>query len=761
MRSDEIAWPLSASIVRRALIVWLGIPHPADGSSRDLIMAEEPSALIVRRVMRRLEEIQEQVAGRLVEYIDWSPRPGQPADEERARIAGAVNSQINLAALTQDDLRGTGYDPVAVAGLIRARTASDRQLTRHLSPSGQALYESMVNASAAIFVAVARAAAPGARNVIKALAEDDYIRDRVRNALVHLPSRFHNDPEDTEQLYRTHLADSLDRVELVGFPLARRIGQEQLTATFIRPDVRLHSTPVPVDWALADQPRLFLHGPAGSGKTSILKWLAVAVARRHGDGLLAGLADTLPLYIQVRQLVPGRLSTELSELAFSQPTAALIAGRLRTRAATGSLLLLVDGLDETRPADRAPILNWLGELVRRYPECRYVVTSRNDVAEELLPPRFTPARVLPLERDGIMRLVRQWLGALTDGDPPAATKQARRLIDLIDDDGRLGELASSPLMCALITVLYTQRGNSALRGPSIHEPLAEMLAMRRDNERAIGDSGRWTYRTVRQLLMALATAMVFRGSDELAEPEVLDILEREFADRPEIHDTPAVAYEHLRTRVGLLTEPVPGRLGFVHRTFRDYLSAREVLDEKLFDKAVDHAHDPSWREVLITVAALADHGDADRFATLLLRRYRNEPARRVLLGPVTQNCLASMHWLSPEIRHEADIAWQELLPGGGSQVFIVEIPRQEGWEPLARWLRIESSTRFDEPVSVTPDEGDIIHRLLITGRPGLRLGQVVETMTEWARMNRHSVIVRDAAGTEIVIHPSQMRSRFV
>ena len=113
----------------------------------------------------------------------------------------------------------------------------------------------------------------------------------------------------------------------------------------------------------------------------------------------------------------------------------------------------------------------------------------------------------------------------------------------------------------------------------------------------------------------------------------------------------------------------------------DYLSAREVLDEKLFDKAVDHAHDPSWRDVLIIVAALADHSDADRFATLLLRRYRDEPARRVLLGPVTQNCLAGMHWLSPSIRREAGVAWRELLPGGGGSSVGPACASAKSWRP--------------------------------------------------------------------------------
>jgi energy-coupling factor transporter ATP-binding protein EcfA2 len=745
---------LGSSVVRQAVTVWLGRRARPGETTRELVETQVAGPLESRRVLRQLSGIEDAVFTRLAVDADDAPVP----DAEREAVVRAVVDAFEDAGLDEDDLRDVQFDPAAVAALVqrRAHRAPD-----HLSPAARSMHRSMIDATAAVFVTVVSTAPRGeGRSLFHLLRRDGRLEETLRDLLTGLPARPRDNPDDAERLYRSYLAESLDRVELAGFPAVERAGRGRLTATFTRPDVRLRSTPVPLDWALADNPRLFLHGPAGSGKTSILKWLAVVAAREQADGLLGSFSGLLPLYVTVRRLFTGDAppdpSASLADLAFSPSSAQLIADRLGERAEAGTLLVLIDGLDETHPAHRGLTLRWLEDLVERHPGCRYVVTSRSAIPEELLPARFISARVLPLDREGIMRLTRQWLGALADEETPgAATVHARRLVAFIEGDSRLGELASSPLMCSLTCALYRERGLSALRGPDIHEAFVEMFASRRDRERAIGDSGRWSYRATLELLKALAAEMMFRGGDELARPEALDVLGRQ----PAAGDEAADAYDYLLARSGLLTEPVPGRVSFVHRTFREYLCAREILDHHLFDRAVGNAHDPAWREVLTTVAVLADHREADRLVTLLLRRYSDEPVRRPVIGPLAQGCLASVHWLSPDIRREADEVWREIPPiTETSGVLTVETDRPADGKALARWLRAEPAARFAEPVSVTGGQEDPGgYRFRVVGRAGLRHADVVQAVVDWARAQpaayQRRVVVRDEAGTEIVVRP--------
>lgn len=751
---------LGSNVVRQAVTVWLGLQARPGETTRELIENQVAGPLDSSRVLRQLSGIEDAVLARLVADADADADADDAPvteDDREAAIRAVVNA-FEDAELTEDDLRRVAFDPAAVATLVQQRT---RRTPDDLSPATRSMYRSMIDATAAVFVAVVSTVPPSeGRSLFHLLRRDSRLEETLHDLLTRLPARPRDNSDAAEKQYRTYLAESLDRVELVGFPAVERAGRSQLIATFTRPDVRLRSTPIPLDWALADNQRLFLHGPAGSGKTSILKWLAIIVARDQADGLLSSFSGLLPLYVTARQLFstdyPPDPSASLAELAFSPSSALLITDQIRERADAGTLLLLVDGLDETHTAQRGLALRWLDSLVRSHPDCRYVVTSRSAIPEELLPAGFASAQILPLNRDGVMRLTRQWLGALTEDKPsPAVTARARRLITFIDGDSRLGELASSPLMCSLTCALYQERGLSALRGPSIHEAFVEMFAFRRDRERAIRDSGRWSYRATLDLLKALAAEMLFRGSEELTRHDAVKALSR----RKSTTEPAAEAYDYLVARSGLLTEPIPGRVSFVHRTFREYLCAREILDHHQFEWAVRNAHDPAWREVLTTVAALADHREADQLVTLLLRRYRDEPVRRPLIGPLAQGCLASVHWLSPDIRREADKVWRDIPPIAGAHgALTVETSHPADGKALAKWLRTEPAARFGEPVSITDgQETPAGYQFQVVGRSGLRPADVVQAVIDWARthpMPRQPFLtISDNAGTEILIQP--------
>ncbi|WP_199833664.1 hypothetical protein [Streptomyces sp. NRRL B-3648] len=53
-------------------------------------------------------------------------------------------------------------------------------------------------------------------------------------------------------------------------------------------------------------------------------------------------------------------------------------------------------------------------------------------------------------------------------------------------------------------------------------------------------------------------------------------------------------FTHLLNRSGLLREPVPGAVDFVHRTFQDRLGAKAAVEARDFGVLVRNAHDDQW-----------------------------------------------------------------------------------------------------------------------------------------------------------------------
>ncbi|MGP3990712.1 NACHT domain-containing protein [Streptomyces sp. 3N207] len=431
-------------------------------------------------------------------------------------------------------------------------------------------------------------------------------------------------------------------------------------------------TPTParrVDALLTADRRVLLRGAAGSGKTTLAQWLAVSAAQQgQPKGALKELSGLVPFVLPLRSLTraatPLPLPHDFLPSVGCPLASAQSAGWADRVLAAGRGLLLVDGVDEVPEPERERTRQWLRGLVTAYPDNRFVVTARPSAVRDgwLHAEDFTELSLAPMAPRDVARFIARWHAAAQ-----AEPGLGEALLDAVRTNQDLARLATNPLMSGLICALHRERRGHLPRGrKALYDAALSMLLERRDRERDVTARGGIDLdeESMRELLQKLAYWLIRNGHAEMEHADAHDILRRALTLMPRV-DEQASAGSLLRfllERSGLLREPTPGTVDFMHRTFQDYLGAAEAVEERDIDLLVSHAHMDQWEDVLRMAVA---HARADERATLLrglVARGDAEPAHRARLHLLATACLEHATQLDPEVRNEVEQRATALIP---------------------------------------------------------------------------------------------------
>ncbi len=396
---------------------------------------------------------------------------------------------------------------------------------------------------------------------------------------------------------------------------------------------------------------MLLRGDAGSGKTTLVQWLAVTAAR---DG------DRVPYVLPLRTLVrAGALPAPAAFLTAVGCPLTPPEGWAERVLSAGRGLVLVDGLDEIPAADRHRARDWLLALIRAFPGNRWLLTSRPTAVRPdwLAAEGFRELALTPMRRDDVATFVRRWHAA---ADAPA---YEAKLLDALRTKRDLARLATNPLMCGLICALHRERRGYLPTGrKELYDAALTMLLARRDRERGmeavdLGEEAQL------ELLQRLAYALVLSGRTEMDVETAEGIVERALPSVASAagQGDAATVLRALVLRSGLLRRPGEGTLDFVHRTFQDYLGARYAVEEGHLDVIAGHAGDTQWEDVIRMAVAHARPGER----AMLLRRLLAEDTPRLTLLALA--CLEHATALDPAVRAQVEARAGALIPPGTTE----------------------------------------------------------------------------------------------
>ncbi|MGW2777321.1 NACHT domain-containing protein [Streptomyces olivaceoviridis] len=618
------------------------------------------SALVSFRGEKRTlgEKEVHRLAERIVTQAVESPgEPPFPADEQEAVADALARRLLALGDLEMDDVQAVRLGSAELARQLRHRSGflNPQPLStdaRHFLDSATEwaclhILEFFTRRS----TFVARTLVEQSRAQAELIAKVDELiartpRPGARDASFerrYLPYLANH--HDHITIYGIDLRDSPDRWPLEVAYLSLEATTEDERPSGLEPHGHPPATPgrLPAEEALASGSRVLLRGDAGSGKTTLVQWLAVTAARDAGR---------IPYVLPLRTLIrTGPLPAPDGFLAAVGCPLTPPQGWAERVLAAGRGLILVDGLDEIPAADRHRTRDWLRSLLAAYPGNAVLLTSRPTAVRPdwLADEGFRELTLAPMRRTEVATFVHRWHEAAR------APEYEQPLLDSLRTKRDLARLATNPLMCGLICALHRERRGYLPTGrKELYDAALTMLLARRDRERGMG--AELGEEAQLELLQRLAYALVLSGRTEMDLDTAEGIVERCLPTIASASGDATTVLRALLLRSGLLRQPAEGVVDFVHRTFQDYLGARYAVEEGHLDVLVSHADDTQWEDVIRMAVA---HARPRERASVLRQLLARDTPRLTLLALA---CLEHATALDPGVRAMVEAQAGELIP---------------------------------------------------------------------------------------------------
>ena len=431
---------------------------------------------------------------------------------------------------------------------------------------------------------------------------------------------------------------------------AKRLENNELAVELRDPHQQLHlirskqaaksNDDVPMEKLLGEGNRLAITGGAGSGKTTVLRYIAwrLATALRGGEalsgasrlGLASGVALPMPILVSfasfaryLRDLpghAPGNLeSFLLHDLVRNEAKFELSPGFFKQLLKQGQdVILLLDGLDEVADAhEREKMRDWVSRFAGDRAALRVVATCRtvayyNDAALA----QFKEIAVQPLDMEKhIAPMVRQAYACINVDQRETRITQLLSGIKQLEANRRASPgfydkaLIDSPLMVRLMLIVQMNNRELPDERAELFDRAVDALfqveyGVEVDNKKEIARN----WERYRGMAQHLAFHLHQQGEDqgrEIEEPVLRQVLHKESDFKPHIDDFLRL----VRSRGGVV-EVRGDKFLFMHHAFQEFLVARYLRSEMYGDHGrqgvlnylMQYLADPWWREVILLTA---------------------------------------------------------------------------------------------------------------------------------------------------------------
>jgi Leucine-rich repeat (LRR) protein len=650
---DLLGIKLGARFAKLLLEIWLGKGNlnTAGGDTIDVLQRWVEGKLDRRRAHRDLEEVGERLASEFLPLFQDAQRRGQLNLEA---IILALDTALEGATTASFFVAKDMEPSFLLTELKRARP-----IPVGFSQAEEDLYNRALEASVRYLVEIS-ARLPGFEEAFatRSLQQLSNLKEEtaaILSAVRQLEAELLNQKTDEKSRsyeldYRLALQRNLDYLELFGIDLRPEAQRQKLSVGYVSLTLAgeegVESLPAEAlfDRLRPGESRFLIRGDAGSGKSTLFRWVAINAASSlstlntrmdQETGIRASWRTRIPFLVRLRDCQGGSLPSPDSFPALvasemGRPPVDWVSSVLQG----GRALVLLDGVDEILSSHRPAMKRAIEALVNQYPASYFVVSTRPRAVEVgwLTANRFREARINPMSPFDRQQFVDRWHEAVKEELRSLGklekdlTQVASALKKQFDDFPTVARLATNPLLCALICALHRERRSKLPeRQRELCEALCHALLHRREQESGLDISQfaepyrRLDYSQKRAIVQELAYYMIENGESSLQTERVINKVGHvlcQFSGHSagEAKDVTNSLVE----RSGILREEVTERISFVHNAFKELLAGDRFAANDDVGRLAERAHDPDWQPVILFAVATDRPGFANRVIERIL-----------------------------------------------------------------------------------------------------------------------------------------------
>ncbi|OYE02794.1 NACHT domain-containing protein [Nostoc sp. 'Peltigera membranacea cyanobiont' 232] len=350
--------------------------------------------------------------------------------------------------------------------------------------------------------------------------------------------------------------------------------------------------------------RLMVKGSPGSGKTMLLKYIALCYAEGRWADLFKKF-QCVPILVELHRFSSNELTVEQQLVeAFARDGFPNAQSFLSQSLDKNKLLLLLDGFDEVSSNERQRVAERINDFLDTHQKCSVIITCRTAVYKNEFNNSIEQTlEVVEFNDQQIREFLVPW-----KADMPA-DKSVEQLMQTLHDRPRIMALGRNPLMLTIIAYLYADTEAELPRSRAeFYRKATDVLLEQWHQER-----NQFQARVKKLILQNLALFFQDNANQQgqdrrsvdwiTVESEVKRILP-DLNIQPETDTKPIL--KEIVERSGLLLAIDGGdRYQFAHLTLQEFFAASELRDNADGLISRFNAEHDAWRETLKLWCGLA------------------------------------------------------------------------------------------------------------------------------------------------------------
>lgn len=409
------------------------------------------------------------------------------------------------------------------------------------------------------------------------------------------------------------------------------------------------------DAYVSDNSRVVVLGGPGAGKTTFLKFLALAYSDKDVFKNTKLKTSLFPIYIHLPLLAKANIDViEYIADSVVRRTDQYAVDFYKRLIEKGQSIILLDSLDEVPVENRKNLISLVKSFSKTYPKTRMIISCRTADYDQIFDD-FCEIELARLSTEGVDSIVKAWFGK-------SDSLRANKLLSLLANDEAVASLTETPLLLSLLCIQFKNDLALPKRKTELYRRCVDALLRDWDTTRGFRRDSLYSNLSddrKEKIFEAVAGGGTSDSIDyEFPEALILQLISNEicrFSLDP--NDARGILCE-IESHHGIVEKCSAESYEFSHGTMHEYFAARFFVAKRMELEILRKNYEKeSWHNVILFMISMMD--DSSPLIEFLiskssLEKFQNYPAfgRRLAHLLLLYRCITMGVNLPPTLRSE-------------------------------------------------------------------------------------------------------------